>query len=695
MKFSYNWLRELVRVKESPEQLAEFLTLRAFEVESVAQYKKDWTLDIKLYGNRMADASGHIGMAREIASLKKLTFREPNIVITETSIQKTADKLKVVIEDREGCSRYSVRMMTGVRVAASPSWLQERLIVCGLQPINNLVDAANYIMLEHGQPLHVFDYDRLESLDPRRKIIFVRRAKKGEELFGLDEKNYTLDPSALVIADSKKPLAIAGIKGGKNSGVSETTSNIILEAAHFNSTHIRRTSQTLRLRTDASYRFESGLDPNETESAVNRLAELILHIAGGEVLRGAIDIYPRRSAGRKILFHVDYANRILGQTLSRSFFQDIFMRLGMVVTQRKSDSLLVQAPTRRRDIQIEEDLVEEAARIFGYEHIKPVFPKVAITSVVPNEELRWEDRIRSFLAAQGFSEHLPYEFTGDRELEQFSIEQKHVIAIENPTSPEQHYLVPRVAINYILAAVENCKYYDMVQLFGIGKNFLHASKNNVQAIPGISEEKSLVIVSVQKDADQEGFYQLKGTVEQLLESCGIGEHWCGDVIPGERRTQQYGFYHPYRTAEIKVGDTLLGVVGEIHPRMFGQKLKKGRIAVAEISFDALWRLARAEGEYQPPGKYPSIVRDIAVIVPFFTKTEEVLNIIENVGGPLLMDTDLFDYFQDEEMRDTDQKSLAFHLVFQSEKRTLEDKEINILIEKIVNALEEKGWKVKK
>lgn len=695
MKFSYNWLRELVRVKESSEQLAEFLTLRAFEVESVTQHKKDWILDIKLYGNRMADASGHIGMAREIASLKKLKFREPNIKIMEKSTRKIVDRLKIVIEDKEGCSRYSARVMTGVRVAASPAWLEERLMACGLQSINNLVDAANYVMLERGQPLHVFDYDQLESSDSLKKIIIVRRAKKGEELFGLDEKNYTLDPSVLVIADSKRTLAIAGIKGGKNSGVSETTTNIILEAANFNSTQIRRTSQTLRFRTDASYRFENGLDPNETENALNRLVELILQIAGGEVLRGAIDIYPHRSGARKILFRADYANRILGQALSHSFYQDVFTRLGMAVTRKKPDVLLVQSPTRRRDIEIEEDLIEEAARIFGYENIKPTFSEVAITSVMPNEELRWEDRVRSFLTSQGFSEHSPYEFTGDRELEQFSIEQKHVIVVENPTSPEQQYLTPRVAIKYILAAVENGKHYDAVRLFGIGKNFLHAQKNNTQAIQGIAEEKSLVIVSTEKDAKNEEFYRLKGVVEQLLESCGLGEYWFDDVIPEEKRAQHYAFYHPYRVAEIKVGDTLLGIMGEIHPRVFDQKLKKGRIVTAEISFDALWHLARAEGEYQPPGKYPSIVRDIAVIVPFFTKTEEVLNIIENVGGPLLMDTDLFDYFQDEEMRDADQKSLAFHLVFQSQERTLEDKEINTLTEKIVNALEEKGWEVKK
>ncbi|MFY9462091.1 MAG: phenylalanine--tRNA ligase beta subunit-related protein, partial [Candidatus Sungiibacteriota bacterium] len=309
MKFSYNWLKELVRFKDTPQTLAEFLTLRAFEVESAVKIGGDWALDVKILPNRVADASGHIGLAREIASLKDAKLEVPYLKLIESKTKTIQGALTVKVDSSADCGRYVARMIKGVKAGKSPEWLKNRLGVCGIQSINNMVDAANFIMLETGQPLHVFDYEKLAG-----KKIIVRRAKKGERLEALDEKTYALTPEILVIADAKNPAAIAGIKGGKDSGVTSATKTVVLEAAYFNPARIRAGTKRLNLKTDASYRFEHGLDPNTAEIAIDRLASLITRLAGGEILAGRIDAYPEKEKvmPKHLPLRTEFGNRLLG-----------------------------------------------------------------------------------------------------------------------------------------------------------------------------------------------------------------------------------------------------------------------------------------------------------------------------------------------------------------------------------------------
>ncbi|MDZ4299823.1 MAG: phenylalanine--tRNA ligase beta subunit-related protein, partial [Candidatus Sungbacteria bacterium] len=264
MKFSYAWLKDFTPFKETPKQLAEFLTMRAFEVESFEKKGSDTVLDIKLLPNRVADASGHLGMAHEIGALKELRIKNYELKIKEDVEQKTSNFLRVQIENPDDCPRYTARVMTGIRVGPSPAWLRERLEACGLQSINNIVDATNYVMLELGQPLHAFDFDRIDNTASGKKNIIIRHAQKGEMIETLDKKTYELTPEVLLITDGEHPLAVAGVKGGITSGIGETTRTIVLESANFNPLIVRSTSQLLRLKTDASYRFEHGMDPNET-----------------------------------------------------------------------------------------------------------------------------------------------------------------------------------------------------------------------------------------------------------------------------------------------------------------------------------------------------------------------------------------------------------------------------------------------
>ena len=687
MKFSYNWLKELAPLKDSAEGLAEFLTMRVFEVEGVEQYGDDWVIDIsgKTIGPRMADASGHWGLAREIALLKNLKVNIPQYARSRNSRSPAKKSLQVGIENSSDCPRYTARVIECVRIGESPREVKERLAVCGVQSINNVVDAANYVMLETGQPLHIFDFEKLKSKDPESKTITVRRAKSGETLRTLDDKIYELNPEILVIADEEGLIAIAGIKGGKASGVSRETTTIVLESANFDPVLIHRASRLLGLRTDASYRFEHGLDPGETVTAIDRLDALIQEFSGGAAAGATADAYSKKAVPRHILFHGEYANELIGDALPVSFYKDVFSRIGCALQSKGKSMFLVTPPAIRRDLKIEEDLIEEAARVRGYERIAPRIPEVMLIPAARNENLFWEERIRDALLGAGFSEAQLYEFTGDGELDQFSLSREDLVALENPASADTKYLVPRLLIKYVAAAGENLRHFNEARLFGIGKSFLSSG-----------EREEIVAVYADKEGhDEDGFYELKGTIDALLESMGISEHWYDDEISNQLRGAGYQLFHPHRIADIRIGDEKIGIIGEIHPKIAENLKARGRITAAEIEFEKLVRLAAAESEYRPIGKYPAVIRDIAVVVRFRTKTEEVQNVIENLGGSLLVDADIFDYFQDETMREAEEKSLAFHLVFQSPERTLIDAEIEVIIKKIIAALEEKGWEVRK
>lgn len=686
MKFSYNWLKELAGFEESPKKLSELLPLYVFEVEGVEKMGDDYVLDVSILPNRVADASGHLGFAREIASILDKEFKAPEMKPEERG-EVASSTLQLKIEDPKNCPRYTARVMDGIKVGPAPAWMQERLEVCGIQSINNIVDAANYVMLETGQPLHVFDMQKLQG-KADSKTIKVRRAGHGEKIVTLDDKEYELNPDILVIADEKEPIAIAGIKGGKESGVSDETTTIILESANFDPIVIRKGSRALSLQTDASHRFEHGLDPNETEEAVNRLALIIQEVAGGIRETDIVDAYPHKIPPTRIRFRPEYANNIIGQELPEEFYENIIERIGCTIKKDK-DGWIAEAPTRRRDLVIEEDLVEETVRIFGYEKIAPAMPVSAALPPKQNERMAYTGQMRENLVSAGFSEALVYEFSSASELKQFGIDTVSAPMLENPLNPETAYLAPRALTKYVLLAQENLKHLTHVRLFGIAKSF------SIESSKLTEQDELLIALAAKGTHGAEEFYQLKGTIDHILESFGISSHWYDDAIAENKLKTTLKFFHPYRVAEIKIGDQLIGHVGEIHPDVVGRKKPITRIVGSEIYLDALTGHIQTEQEYRPIGKYPAIIRDLAVVVPGNTRVVDILNIIENTGGNLLADTDLFDYFQDETMRDSQEKSLAFHLVFQSPKRTLTDKEIDESVVKITGELEKVGWEVRK
>ena len=684
MKFSYNWLTALLPLKESPAQIAELLNLRAFEVETVEKAGDDFVLDAKIPTNRISDAGNHLGLAKELAALlkRKIKTARQNIVLPKSR----PPGLAISIAEPELCPRYTAVILELKENRASPGWMQERLAVCGFRAINAIVDITNYVMLETGQPLHAFDLDTIKG-----GRITIRESREGENLITLDGTLHALPRGAIVIEDGERLIDLAGIMGGENSAVSADAKRILLQAAAFDPVRIYRAIRALNFSSDAAKIYTAGTDPNKTAGALQRAVDLLLTMKAIAAPQGYIDLYPKKTTPKKIVFRPVYADHIIGQALGPRFHQEVFTRLGFKVKKRaRTAPWIVEVPTQRRDLHAEEDLIEEIARLYGYERLPSKLPESPLVPAPRNDAVWWERRIADHLVGAGFTESHLYEFAGDRELDQFGMDRTRIIRLENPMNPETTYLSPRALLPCVISAADNLKHFDAVKIFSIAKSFL--------ANP-LEERQGLALCLAQKGASgEEEFYLLKGAVEQLLESLGISEHWYDDHAEPELGTWNLELgkiYHPYRFAEIKIGDEKIGAIGEIHPDILKRIKARGRIAAAEIAMERLTALATTEAEYRPIGKYPAVIRDIAVVAPDNTKTEQVLNVIENTGGELLTDTDLFDYFQDDALAADSRKSMAFHLVFQSPERTLTDPEIDAIMQKIIAALESQKWEVKK
>lgn len=688
MTFSYNWLQSFFSKKlPSPKKLAELLTLYAFEVEDVKKIGRDFILDIDVLPNRASDCFSHIGIAEEISAILnyklKTEYRFAGTQssspskIKENKNSKVKDFVSVQIRHKFSCPRYTARVVNDVKVGPSPKWLQERLEVCGLRPINNIVDITNYVMLEIGQPLHTFDIEKLDGANLKK--IIVRFARKGEQIVTLDEQKFNLNEDILVIADSKKPIAIAGIKGGKSPEIDKKTKTIVLESANFNPQTIRQGSKKLKLKTDASLRFEQGIDPNLTETAINRTAYLIQEIAGGKICQGLVDVYPAKVLPKTIRLDLGYAERLLGVKIPALEIKSILKRLGFRLVYPKNQLLEVKIPTYRLDINIPEDLIEEIGRIYGYEKIKPIFPATYLAPPKRNLDIFWENAVKNILKEAGFTEIYNYSFFGDNEKKLFNYKEQELIELENPLSQEQKYLRASLIPNLLKNIQKNQVNFGGIKIFELGKIFEKKNK-----------EERLFSGIMTGDA----FLEAKGTIDVLLNKLGIS-----DIFYDEYRTaaeeSQISWWHPKKCAEIKVSGERIGFLGEISPRILDGYKIKSKVIYFDIFFEKLSELSSEEYECRPISIYPAAVRDIAVLVPRDVRVEEILNKIETAGGSLLCDTDLFDIYEGEELPEG-KKNLAFHIIFRSDEKTLSSKEIDELQNKIIKTLEgTPEWQVRK
>ncbi|GAW92271.1 phenylalanine--tRNA ligase subunit beta [Calderihabitans maritimus] len=647
--------------------------------ESVAKVLglDDYVLELDLTPNR-ADCLSIVNVAREVAAITGARLKLPEIVVEEIK-GDISSMASVEIEDKNLCGRYIARIFTDIRIEPSPLWMQQRLHSAGVRPINNIVDITNYVMLELGQPLHAFDYDTLEG----RRII-VRRARKGEKIVTLDQVERNLDPEMLVIADALHPVALAGVMGGLETEVTERTQNILLEAAHFNPTSIRRTSRKLGLRSEASMRFEKGVNIDGTLLAANRAAQLVNQLGAGKVVRGVIDCYETPAVPVSINLRVSRVNKVLGTELDREAVANILARLHFQVVPVNDDILKVDIPTYRLDVTREIDLVEEVARIYGYDQIPLTLPQGATAETKKNKLQKTEEKIRQVLADCGLMEVITYSFTSPKVFDRIRLPEedplRKVVRLRNPLSEEQSVMRTTLLPGLLETAQRNVSRNNRnMAIYEVGHVFIPKEEGK------LPEErlKAAALVMGQRPrgwnwpAQELDFFYLKGVLEELLEQLGISA-W--NLV----RTTHPAL-HPGRTAEIRFNGETAGFMGEVHPDVQENYELPRRTCVFELDLVLLDRYSTDKKKYVPLPKFPAVERDLAVVVPEEVPVKEVEERIVQSGGDLLKAVRLFDVYRGEQIK-PGYKSLAYSLLYQSPDRTLKDEEVNELHHKIIEAL---------
>lgn len=681
MKFSYNWLKALYPKLKSAEEAARLLTLHSFQVEEIKKKGNDFQLNIDVLANRMADASGHLGIAKELAAIQGKALSIAAIKLKEDRKRTAVSQLSLKVEAKQLVPRYGARVVENVTVGESPSWIKERLEVCGLRPINAVVDITNYVMLETGQPLHAFDLDKLNGSSSStalgaRKQIIVRLAKDKERFVTLDDQELILSSSDIVIADAKGGIGLAGVKGGRGSEIDTKTSRVALEAANFDRIAIRKTSRRIGLRTDASTRFEHGIDPSNIEYALDLAAYLLQEHAGGAVLAGRVEAYSKKPVRMAVPFTIARLRSLMGIPIPESEAVSILKRLGCEV-KGKRGVYSVKPPALRNDLSIEEDLIEEVGRIWGYEKIPVALPAISGGIEKKSERQGFEDTLKERIAGMGYAEAHLSSFLGEKALALFGTAPEGAYELENPTSPETAFLSPLISFQFVKGISDNLRNFDSVRLFMLGRSFMKTAE-------GPKEVRSLIIGVSQKGSDGTSeFYELKGLADRLLESFGIYDHRFDDKM------KRHHWVHPYRVAEIKVGDAPIGVIGELSSSLQNALKMKSRVTLVEFSIEALLKEVGAEQEFRGIPKYPAVVRDLSLLVSDVVRVQEIEDALEAAGGALLIDTDLFDTYES-----GGKKSVAFHLVFQSNDRTLTDEEVTRDFQKIAEAAKAKGWEVR-
>lgn len=679
MIFSYNWLKEYIPNLPKPENLAEILTLKAFETGKIEKQENDWILDVDILPNRTPDCWSYLGLSREIASLLGKKAKEPKIKFKESE-ENIKNYFRLEVGTKKNLNAYYLKIIRGIKVKSSPFWLKKKLGLHGINSINNVVDSANLAMLEIGQPVHIFDYDKISG----RKII-VREAKEGEKFVSLENKTYSLPKGALVVADEKDILALAGIKGGKKAEVNDKTKNIIIESASFSPPLILKTGKELNLITDSSRRFGAGLSPYFAKLGLGFCVSRIEKIAGGEILRGEVG-FENKNIGKKrpVFLPFSKIENILGQKINE---KEILKILKSVYCELKTvkKTLSIIPPLWREDLKIKEDLIEEIARIYGLGKIKP---RRIVSEIKPGkseENNGIKEQIKETIARAGFNEVYLYSFIGEKDLKLLGEETgRKIIEVRNFFRPEFRYLRPSLSVSLLKGLSEAKKYSPSARLFELAPVFSKTEKPK-DAAELQSDRLSLGI------ADEKGkaFFELKEKLASIFESLGFFEAEYSDLlnIDCEFARNLGGIFNPFRTALIKSKNEIVGVIGEPKEEIKKYFELKGEIALAEIDLPKLLPELATGKKYRPISKYPALYRDIAVLVPKKTKAIEIQNLIKAAAGKLLISADLFDIYEDEKVL-AGGKNLAFHLIFQSEEKTLSDREADKIMEKIIKRLEE-------
>lgn len=642
--------------------------------------RDDHILELGLTANR-SDCMSMLGVAYEVAAILDREVKLPHPQVSTTA-EKATDYIKVTVEAKEDNPLYVAKVIKNVKIAPSPLWMQGRLMAAGIRPHNNVVDITNYILLEYGQPLHAFDYDALGS-----KEILVRRAKNGEKIVTLDDAERTLTEEHLVITNGSEPVALAGVMGGANSEVQADTTTVLLESAYFKGATVRAASKDMGLRSEASARFEKGVDPNRVRAAAERAAELLALYAGGEVLEGAAEADTLQVEPAVISITLEKINGVIGTAITKEEVENIFSRLQFDTTT-DNETFTVTVPTRRGDITIEEDLIEEVARLYGYDRIPTTLP---IGSSKPGYLTDYQKKrriVRTFLEGAGLYQAITYSLTNPTKATQFALETREPIELSMPMSEEHSQLrlsiLPQLldVLKYNLA-----RQNDRVAVYEMGAVFL---ANGSEELPQEREHLAGAITGLWHEHGWQGekkavdFFVLKGILEGLFAKLGLENKV-------EYRQATIEGMHPGRTAEIFLSDKKIGFIGQVHPTI-QKEMDLKETYVFELSLETLLSDAVAPLQYEAIPRFPSITRDIALVVDQATVAGELENIIVEAGGKLLKDVHIFDLYEGERM-EPGKKSIAYSLKYFDPEKTLTDEEVTKVHEKVLAALAEKAGAV--
>jgi phenylalanyl-tRNA synthetase beta chain len=645
----------------------------------------DTVLEFDLTPNR-PDCLSVIGIGREIAAIQKTPLKYPDYRLIDK--KNTISRLtSVTITAADHCPRYAARLLMDIKVKPSPFWLQDRLLSVGLRPINNIVDVTNFVLMETGQPLHAFDFDRLAE-----NRIVVRTAEPGETFVTLDQKERSLGTDMLMICDGKKPVAIGGIMGGLNSEIEPNTTRVLIESAYFNPAGIRRTSKKLGLSTEASYRFERGVDPQGTLAALNRAARLMAEVGAGKIIDGLIDEHPKPQPTRHLTLSTQHTNRLLGTRLKRSEIEDLLKSIELKVKPEPNgsdeDRLSVEPPSFRVDITRPEDLAEEVARLFGYNNIPTTFPLIPVGARPPAKRITLRNRTRQLMTGFGFTEVITYSFAHKLSCDRLRLkaddERRSLIDILNPLSEDQAVmrssLIPGLlqSVNYNIARqVRNQK------LFEIGKIFISqgpdALPREIEMLIGLwtgaRVEASWHIKETLCD-----FYDIKGAAEGLLNALKM-EPIRFTRLPDDSCAYTRAGY----SAQILADGISVGLMGEIHPQVLADFNLKQSVYIFEIDLDRLLPLTADAQFSKPIPKFPAVFRDITIHVNRDIETQEILESAQNFGEALIERLQLLDVFAGDPIP-AGQKSVSIRVTYRSASKTLEDQDVYGLHKSIADRL---------
>jgi phenylalanyl-tRNA synthetase beta chain len=637
----------------------------------------DVAFEIGVTPNR-PDCLGHIGVARELASAYGVPLKFPAAPLVEKQDDPVAAAASVRIENAEDCPRYAARVIKNVTIGPSPAWMQDCLTVAGVRPINAVVDVTNFVMLEYNQPLHAFDYDQLAG-----KTIVVKTAVPGQKFTTLDGKERLLPDQALMICDADRAVAVAGVMGGLNSEISESTRSVLLESAYFNPVSVRKTSKQLGLSTDASYRFERGIDPSTTVEAINRAASLIAEIVGGSVCAGVIDVYPTPIEQKRVRVRPARVNQILGTNIPRTDIIRYFTSIGIEIISDADAVIECRIPTYRPDIEQEVDLIEEVARLHGFTNIEDKmvseidFSNKRVSAAV-------SDRVRGWLADNGFNEVVSNSLLDESIASIFS---DKLVKLMNPISKEQSVMRPNLLVSLLQTVIHNNKYgTESMRLFELGRGFAMADPGETNVIINGFRERDLTGICLTGKAAAQSWavperavdiFDMKGIVTSLLNKIALDKYRFIYYDGQDALTEQ--------RVDVEINGVYAGYFGRVHSEICRKLKIETAVFIAELSFDVLKGGERVFKQYVPVLKYPVVERDAAFIVEKDVPSASIEETIRVGGGALLRSVELFDVFEGKSVGEG-MKSVAYALRFASAERTLTEGEIEKVMKAVVHAV---------